>query len=107
MAHEITNYFVEYAGFIKLRAKDKRSTNRKFVQEYKHGKSCDDCKIEYPGHIMQYDHVSGEKICNLNSMYRTHSMDAILEEIAKCDIVCANCHSHRTWMRSLAGYKVG
>ena len=27
------------------------------------------------------------------------AMEMILEEIAKCDLVCANCHRMRTWTR--------
>lgn len=32
------------------------------------------------------------------------SMDIILEEIAKCDLVCANCHRIRTWARKRNPY---
>jgi hypothetical protein len=27
---------------------------------------------------------------------RTHSWQAVLDEITKCEVVCANCHRRRT-----------
>ncbi len=46
---------------------------------------------------MDFDHVRGEKKFNLGSVLALNVSAEILdEEIAKCDIVCANCHRIRT-----------
>lgn len=48
---------------------------------------------------MDFDHVRGDKISNISDMMGCFGWDAIEQEIAKCDIVCANCHRERTWKR--------
>lgn len=64
---------------------------------------CVDCGIKYPHYVMQFDHVPerGEKIMDVSAM-KYYSLDRILAEIEKCDLVCANCHCERTHRRSLA-----
>lgn len=49
---------------------------------------------------MDYDHVRGEKVSNVGDMAQeAYGIIAIEAEIAKCDLVCANCHRLRTWLR--------
>lgn len=74
-----------------------RERRRAFVVEYKKGKPCADCKQEFHPAVMEFDHLQYEgkeaSISNLvNSM---RSEQAILDEIAKCELVCANCHRMR------------
>jgi hypothetical protein len=49
---------------------------------------------------MEYDHLR-DKVLNVSSM--THSKRCgprrVIEEIAKCDLVCANCHRIRSIRR--------
>lgn len=63
-------------------------------------KPCADCGVEYPYYVMDFDHREGEiKQYNVNKMPGRHGLPAILREIAKCDVVCSNCHRRRTWTR--------
>lgn len=81
--------------------KDKRTVrNRTIVREAK-DIPCMDCGIKYPYYVMDLDHRLGvEKGFGLNLAVSTRkSVEAILAEIAKCDVVCANCHRERTHMR--------
>ena len=58
---------------------------------------CADCGVAYPRYVMQFDHVRGEKSFTIGHAVRAvRSMEALREEIAKCDIVSANCHAIRT-----------
>ena len=59
---------------------------------------CMDCKGIFPPIVMDFDHVRGEKAHNVSHMFlhRESSWEAILEEVAKCELVCANCHRIRT-----------
>ena len=67
----------------------------------KEGKPCADCGRVYPFQIMQWDHKPGfEKIGDISSGFWGKSRDEVLAEIAKCDLVCANCHAIRTFARS-------
>ena len=62
---------------------------------------CADCGHRYPHYVMQFDHVRGVKLFNLGDAAATgKTLKRIDEEIAKCDVVCANCHAARTWLRS-------
>ena len=49
---------------------------------------------------MDFDHVRGIKKANISTMVRqAYSIETIKEEVAKCDLVCANCHRKRTAKR--------
>lgn len=73
---------------------------RKVVRDAK-SKPCADCGNSYPSYVMDFDHRDGEeKLFNIGMMVSTRpSMEAFLAEIAKCDVVCSNCHRIRTWNR--------
>jgi len=45
--------------------------------------------------VLEFDHVRGEKKWNVAMCYG-RSMESLVEEIAKCEIRCANCHRRRT-----------
>jgi hypothetical protein len=53
---------------------------------------------------MQWDHLPGyEKVGDLGRLQARHSKAAVLAEIAKCELVCANCHAVRTFRRRSIG----
>lgn len=61
---------------------------------------CMDCGQKYAWYIMEFDHVRGDKLFNLADAGRLGKPFAkVLEEIEKCEVVCANCHRARTWQR--------
>lgn len=62
-------------------------------------KPCEDCGVEYPSYVMDFDHRPGEiKEFGIGNSPNT-SWERILKEAAKCDVVCANCHRIRTFTR--------
>jgi hypothetical protein len=79
------------------------------MQEYvwsEKSKPCMDCGIQYVGWVMQFDHrPDEEKVNNIGPLIRNGSWSKLKEEIAKCDVVCANCHIVRTATR--AGWQLG
>lgn len=82
------------------RLRDRRSQRRKLIQEAKSNKACVDCGEKYPYWIMQFDHL-GDKLFTIGDTRASRglALDKIREEIAKCDVVCANCHANRTHSR--------
>ncbi len=64
---------------------------------------CADCGGTFPHYVMEFDHVPerGPKKYNITNG-ANHRRDW-QEEVAKCDVVCANCHKARTWHRQQAG----
>jgi len=59
---------------------------------------CADCRHKFPPECMDWDHVRGRKLADVGTL-RCRVRDVILKEIAKCDLVCANCHRIRTTRR--------
>lgn len=66
---------------------------------------CQDCGRSFPAVCMDYDHRPGEvKIKSVSRMVMEHRPWLLIEaEIAKCDLVCANCHRIRTSRRLTQG----
>lgn len=67
---------------------------------------CADCGVEYPPYVMDFDHLGEEeKEFNISYMRRHKMAFAKIEaEIAKCEVVCSNCHRERTNTRNPARY---
>lgn len=59
---------------------------------------CMDCKNVFPPECMDFDHVRGKKLFNVSKMVG-RSLTTFYAEIAKCELVCANCHRTRTRRR--------
>ena len=73
---------------------------RQHVDQVKLSAGCADCGIRSPHpEIYDFDHVRGEKKHSVSSLITKGSMEDLLSEIAKCDVVCANCHRIRTKSR--------
>lgn len=67
----------------------------------KGGRPCTDCGRIYAPQVMQWDHLPGSlKLGNISTDLRGRSRQEILDEIAKCELVCANCHAIRTFKRA-------
>jgi predicted nucleic acid-binding Zn ribbon protein len=75
------------------------------IREHKEGRPCADCHVPYPYYVMQFDHVPGrgpKRFMLSGRNLGVYSERDIREEIAKCDVVCANCHMIRTHTRNHA-----
>lgn len=71
-----------------------RGRKRGFVAELKRA-PCKDCEGTYPPECMDFDHL-GDKLDNVSRIVQGGSMGKLKREVAKCDLVCANCHRVRT-----------
>lgn len=96
-------YYAENTDKCKDLAKKNRQQQRVNLREYVEKiktNPCHDCGRIYPTPVMEFDHVREEKIDNISSMVsRGVTLEILREEIAKCDLVCANCHRIRTMNR--------
>lgn len=71
-----------------------------WLSSLKEGRPCTDCGRVYPPEAMQWDHLPGlPKLGDISSL-RGAPREEVLAEIAKCELVCANCHAARTYRRS-------
>lgn len=83
-------------GSNEQRAQAERYRARKdWIDSIKLEYGCADCGYSQHAVALDFDHVRGEKVAGVGAMV-SWSCEAILAEIAKCDVVCANCHRVRT-----------
>jgi hypothetical protein len=62
---------------------------------------CTDCDQRFPPCVMDFDHRDGEdKTGNISIIFKHTTWARVLLEVAKCDLVCANCHRIRTAKRA-------
>jgi len=63
--------------------------------------TCSDCEQDHPYWRLDFDHLSkATKTAELSNVAKRGWSNArVLEEIAKCQLVCANCHRDRTQAR--------
>jgi hypothetical protein len=61
---------------------------------------CFDCHRQFPWFVMEFDHRDpARKRSDVPFLAGRVGLMRLLEEIEKCDIVCANCHRVRTYSR--------
>jgi hypothetical protein len=79
---------------------NRKAKRDKLVTKLK-DRPCKDCGVRYPPFVMDFDHVAerGQKWKNVSQIL---SPKSVKKEVAKCDLVCANCHRFRTHNRIVA-----
>lgn len=80
-----------------------RVRKRDYIHRLKSSKPCMDCGVIYPYYVMDFDHVRGTKVERINVLSQSAGKENLEAELAKCDLVCANCHRERTHQRRLRG----
>lgn len=78
----------------------KLSPSEVLIMSLKDNKPCTDCEIQYRYWIMDFDHITENKLNNINQL-RNRNIQTVENEIQKCELVCANCHKIRTHKRKL------
>jgi hypothetical protein len=81
----------------KEKAKDavyrRREELWKWFKEYKLGLACIQCGENHPATLDFHHRDPDNKEATINRMLTNgRSKKAILQEIEKCDVLCANCH---------------
>lgn len=75
-----------------------RRKAREYIAELKRNAVCADCNGKFPTCVYHFDHVPGRGPKLFNIAGCDVSIARLKAEVAKCDIVCANCHAIRTWV---------
>lgn len=86
-----------------LLTQNRLRADRREIINYAKDRPCMDCGIKYSPWIMQFDHRNPiDKKIEIGSHGQQRSKETLIIEIAKCDVVCANCHSERTHNQRLS-----
>jgi hypothetical protein len=68
-----------------------------FLIAYLDEHPCVDCDETDPLEL-EFDHLRDKEFA-ISSGFRERNWESVLEEIGKCEVVCANCHRRRTARR--------
>ena len=69
-----------------------------YLVEFFKSNPCMDCGETDPV-VLEFDHL-GEKLFDIGQGIRDRNWQSLLDEMAKCEVVCANCHRKRTAARA-------
>lgn len=90
-------WYLANAERVKGQLNERRKAASAYVNDIKR-QPCTDCGQTFPPAAMEFDHVRGTKQALISKMCNRGQQPAVIAaEIAKCDLVCANCHRIRHW----------
>lgn len=79
------------------RERKRVKASRAWMASLKNGLPCADCGQTFPSFVMHWDHLPGfEKVGSISEMVENRPRTLVLDELKKCELVCANCHVLRT-----------
>jgi hypothetical protein len=76
--------------------RDHRAKRKEWLRKQKLAISCEDCGFNDHPVALQFHHVDAtDKVSEVSRLLHSEgrSLDVIASEIAKCDVLCANCHA--------------
>lgn len=92
-------HYLKNIGAYIERSKQSKKAMRKYIQLLK-SKPCTDCHRLYPYYVMQFDHLHSKEM-SIATLVNYNNRAKINAELAKCELVCANCHAERTHRRGI------
>lgn len=96
-------HYYENRSEIRERARSRLQANREFVDKIKLDAGCADCGYALHPAALDFDHLPGtEKLGNITALVNC-ARDRLMDEMAKCEVVCANCHRIRSSDRLARG----
>ncbi len=86
------DYYLKKAA---INRKKGQARLREYLFLYKKEHPCVDCGESDPV-VLEFDHIRNKADGLARMATRALKLNTIIEEINKCDVVCANCHKRRT-----------
>jgi hypothetical protein len=69
------------------------------IAQIKMERGCIDCGFNKWPEALEFDHLPGSVKEFALSRTNTRRWEAVEAELLKCEVVCSNCHHHRTVVR--------
>jgi hypothetical protein len=86
-----------------VKSKKHREAMAKVLEElhlFKEKSGCFDCRNKFPHYVLEFDHKPEfKKLDGVYRVLRNYGPEMAWAEVAKCDVVCSNCHKIRTYSR--------
>lgn len=96
-AYHREHYLANKARYVeqaRIRNERERIARTRLLIDYFAEHPCADCGESDPI-VLEFDHLRAKRF-NIGQVFSYRNWDDVLAEIAKCDVVCANCHRRRT-----------
>ena len=91
LAYQRRHYQNNKAKYL-ARSKAQKVQIRKFIQEYLDERSCERCGFEDSRALVFHHKDPSRKLDGVSRLVGL-GMPTVLKEIAKCEVLCANCHA--------------
>jgi hypothetical protein len=94
------HYLANRRRYIDAEARRKRAraeVRTKYLIEFFRTHPCADCGESDPL-VLEFDHLRDKRF-EVTNQFASRNWQEILDEIDKCEVVCANCHRRRTAQR--------
>lgn len=92
-------HYRDNKDYYKAKAHNNVPITEKYIDDYLAVHPCVDCDEDDPI-VLEFDHVRGTKHKAVSEMAHSNaSLKAVIKEIEKCDVRCANCHRRATHQR--------
>lgn len=85
-----------YRAALKRRKDRAYQKQVRWITEYKVTRGCARCPERHPG-VLDFHHEGEGKEHNVSNMVGHTSLVKIQAEIAKCSVLCSNCHRKHHW----------
>jgi len=86
----------DYIAWAMRQSRQRHDEQAALVDEYLGSHPYVDCG-ESDIRLLEFDHLDGTtKVMDLSAMVGRRNTRKLIEEIAKCDVRCVNCHRRRT-----------
>jgi hypothetical protein len=80
-----------------LEAKEQTKKLKARIERLKEGRSCEDCKIDWPPYVMSFD------LGDIDTIVTSNVIEERLEQLGTAELVCANCLRIRVHKRNTGG----
>lgn len=98
---------IEHRKVVKARQRREVEANKARLLAHFKTHPCVDCG-ESDLRVLEFDHITGIKRNHVSRLLaRGNCWSTIETEIAKCEVVCANCHRKRTFEREGSYRSIG
>lgn len=90
-------WYEKHKDIYRQRNKRKQARMTGYLRWYK-DVPCADCGKAYPHYVMDLHHEDAtQKLMHPGNLVSCGSWEIMLTELAKCTVLCSNCHRERTY----------
>jgi|SRR5208337_4641438 len=95
-ARKYWNEHPEMRADHRINKKSRKDAVRSWYKNFKKNLGCSHCPERHPA-CLTFHHIGDKEMDVARLVQEGYSVKSILAEIAKCIVLCANCHAKEHW----------